>query len=495
MAIGRGPLDSKTSEYHGEFISGDFSMRHTSSTTIFTLVRGLIGSLVLINAASSAPPENPGVISGDASGANRQESSHTNRVEPAPAFNFFAQYGDLNQVYDPTVGSADRMSSYPGDWCENDSVFNGTQLRDTDMPAENLSGLAHYRLSGYPAFDPESVEWAVLRWDVLYEPGVAESSGYKQERIDFREFTPCRVFGGFNYTAGLRERLESAGQNRRQWISLTLDLRSGWIDAAEIDPQGNPVANRHYSQIAISQDLRDPLEPRYPAELCERVLRAASKGRLQGGLCWGGKVSFASIAGRARPPHAVRALVIERCELISGHADAGSWHELSEFDERSWAIRAADRRSAWAVEFDLLLKVPGMVAEKGQSPAETAELEFASNATTATVGKYSVSIEVPSLAELGHTGDTKWPRQFETLLFGDFARASNGPVKRSMQLREFRRFVDREGFVRVRFTYENKARAFVTKVVEELLEAVVPLVRIDLLRITVRGPRPADQAP
>lgn len=363
------------------------------------------------------------------------------------------------------------------------------------MPAENLSGLAHYRLSGYSAFDPDSAEWAVLRWDVLYEPGVAERSEYEQERIDFREFMPCGGLGGFNYTAGLRERLEAAGQNRRQWIALTLDLRSGWIDAAEVDPKGNPVPNRHYPRIRISQDRRGPLEPRYPAELCERVLRAASKGRLQGGLCWGGKVSFASIAGRARPPHAVRALVIERCELVSGHVDAGSRHDLSEFDERSWAIRAADRRTTWAVELDLLLKVPGMVAEKGQSPAETAELEFASNATTATVGKYSVSIEVPNLAEPDQTGKTSKSGQFETLLFGDFARASNGPVKRSMQLREFRRFVDREGFVRVRFMYENKARAFVTKVVEELLEAVVPIVRIDLLRITVRGPRPADQAP
>jgi hypothetical protein len=149
----------------------------------------------------------------------------------------------------------------------------------------------------------------------------------------------------------------------------------------------------------------------------------------------------------------------------------------------------------WAVEFDLLLKVPVMVAENGQAPVETAELEIASNATTATVGKYSVSIEVPSPAEPDQTGKASKSGQFETLLFGDFAKASNGPVKRTMQLREFRRFVDREGFVRVRFTYENKARVFVTKVVAELLEAVVPIVRTDLLRITVRGPRPADQAP
>ncbi len=392
-------------------------------------------------------------------------------------FVFFAQCGDPDQTFDPAVGSADRKSSYPGTWCGLEST-DGKQTWDLDIPAPDVESKVEFRLSGYPAFDADSVEYAVLRFDVLYEPEAGSGTPRVPESVSFVDHESCGGLCTFTYTKGLREALVKAGRDERQWIALTLDLVSGIVDASEIDGRGNPVAGRCYPNIPL--DLRDESTGRYPAKECRQILREASDGTLQGSLQWNGKVSYVSLTGRARKPSATKVMTVRSVEDQVGTSMLGSCVDLHAADGSHWKILSKSTPEAWVAEFVAVFDAPEAVRNAKEGLHINAILEFNGAAGGSAPGRYTLSVIDPGKQAPGN----------ELTVFDDLLSTSGyKETKTRCEIKDIRRHIDASGRIRIRFSYRNNLKSIpIMNVVERFNSATVPSVQLDRLRIIVRVP-------
>jgi hypothetical protein len=406
------------------------------------------------------------------------------RSEPPPSFVVFAQYGDLDQIFDGSVGSPDRQSSYPGSWCVDKGNNNGGQKRDTDNPSEKYITEGAFRLSGYPAFDPESVEFALLRVDVLYEPEAETITTESTEEFLFRRKDTCSGFGSVYYTKSLREALKQANQDRRQWVALTLDLVSGALQAQEIDAHGNPITDRLYVGLSVRNQWKndDPRTKRYDRLECREVLQQASDGALEGLVRWSGKYSYVSLIVKARPPAKTRVVQISHCELRSGRTNAGGWQVLDETGEHLWKITPANAGDKHVVEFDLTYTLPQELhafVMDGQRVRAAARLDFQGSTPGTTVGKFTISLRDPTRED-----------SFVEIDTGLLAPSGIEPTRRSIPITELHKFVDDDGTIVVRYRHENHVkRAFgdAADAVLTLLPELITANNINQFRLTVEA--------
>lgn len=404
-------------------------------------------------------------------------SGATLAADVSPAFTFFAQCGDLDQIYDPAVGSPDRKSSYTGKWCELESP-DGKQAWDTDIPAADVLAKVEFRLSGYPAFDPDSVEYALLRFDVLYEPVSGPDRGYGDESISLANNETCEGICTFNYTKRLRSALVAAGRDERQWISLTLDLISGVADATEIDGRGNPILGRFYPNVGV--DPCDEKTKRYLADACRKILRAASDGSIQGSWQWSGRASYVSFLGRGRKPSTNKVLPVRSVENQVGTTMLGGPNELRDADATNWKIRAQSNADSWVAGFVAVFDVPEVIQTADKTAQFDAIVEMNGGMQGSAPGRYVLSVINPEKSA---------PDNEVVISDGTFSTSANKQTKLRRELKDIRTYVDQQGKLRIKFSYSNMLKSIpLTNVLEKFNTGIVPTVQLDRLRVIVRVP-------
>lgn len=203
--------------------------------------------------------------------------------EPAPVF-FFAQYGDLDHLYQSHVGSLDlwATSIQQTPTCMASLLLHG----DTDNPNPDSWQENPFILSGYPPFDAGAVTYAVLRLDVHYRR--EEFSYYGSLRVI--RYDSCQdVIGLLTIFESLQAHLDKLNINREQWITINIDLVDGRLFAHEADGFGRPIAGKDYGSFGSMT-----------AEHRRGILDAAKDGRLFGIVKTKCLLSYVSLVGRAR---------------------------------------------------------------------------------------------------------------------------------------------------------------------------------------------------
>lgn len=213
---------------------------------------------------------------------------------PSEARNqFFASYGDSTQTNNG-AGSIDdygaKLWNMPAGFLSLLFPLYGNHNVGTDIGTVDAS--RPFILAGYDPFSPEDVDWAILRFDFYYTHySWTEGVGF----VDANNNDIMR----FYYYPRLQSKLQGEGQDREQWISMRIDLRSGAVFASEIDAFGNVVAE--YGEFMTFGTYAGANVPADFGQV-SNVLQAAKNGELRGSFFDDMNLSYVAFYGMETVP-------------------------------------------------------------------------------------------------------------------------------------------------------------------------------------------------